>query len=245
VRTRRQLRARDKAVNSPRAVAVRRIAKGSVLAVTALGVVGTASPQAFDALGMPHDSGPLARKTMDFRNALAPHEGERLLSPAQIAEQEELASRERLRLELADLMADDAQHAATGAGAAMVSLAHESDAAAEARRQVEIAHAAREAARDPKGYAEILVSDRGWGSGQFQCLNLLWTRESGWNYRAQNAGSGAYGIAQALPGSKMASVAADWRTNPITQMKWGLNYIVERYGTPCGAWAHSQQTGWY
>ena len=244
-RTRRQMRARDKAANSPRAVAVRRIAKGSVLAVTALGVVGAASPQAFDALGMPHDSGPLARNTMDFRNALAPHEGERALTPAQLAQQQELASRERLRLEFADLAADDAQHAATGAGAAMISLAHQNDAAAEARRQAEIAHAAREAARDPKRYAEILVSDQGWGDGQFQCLDRLWARESMWNYRAQNASSGAYGIPQALPGSKMASVAADWQTNPITQMKWGVNYISNVYGTPCSAWAHSQQYGWY
>jgi hypothetical protein len=182
---------------------------------------------------------------MDFRNALAPHEGERALTPAQLAQQQELASRERLRLEFADLAADDAQHAATGAGAAMISLAHQNDAAAEARRQAEIAHAAREAARDPKRYAEILVSDQGWGDGQFQCLDRLWARESMWNYRAQNASSGAYGIPQALPGSKMASVAADWQTNPITQMKWGVNYISNVYGTPCSAWAHSQQYGWY
>ena len=80
---------------------------------------------------------------------------------------------------------------------------------------------------------------------EFPCLNKLWNRESGWNHKAYNSGSGAYGIAQALPGSKMASVADDWRTSPATQIKWGLGYIKGRYDTPCGAWAHSESSGWY
>jgi hypothetical protein len=113
--------------------------------------------------------------------------------------------------------------------------------AAAARR----ARAMRDAQRNPKDIARMMASDRGWGSGQFSCLVSLWNRESGWNYRAQNASSGAYGIPQALPGSKMGTVAADWRTNPVTQIRWGLNYIADRYGTPCGAWGHSQATGWY
>jgi hypothetical protein len=105
--------------------------------------------------------------------------------------------------------------------------------------------AMRDAQRNPRAIARILVADRGWSTSQFQCLDLLWKRESGWNYKAQNPSSGAYGIPQALPGSKMGTVAADWRTNPVTQIKWGLNYIAARYGTPCGAWAHSQNSGWY
>ena len=113
-------------------------------------------------------------------------------------------------------------------------------AAAEARRE-----AMRNAQRDPKSVARLLVADRGWSSTQFTCLDKLWTRESKWNYRAYNPSSGAYGIPQALPGSKMATEGSDWRTNPVTQIKWGLNYIADRYGTPCGAWAHSQATGWY
>jgi hypothetical protein len=93
----------------------------------------------------------------------------------------------------------------------------------------------------PKAYAQSLV-----GSGrQYGCLVQLWNRESGWNYHASNSSSGAYGIPQALPGSKMASAGADWRTNPATQVRWGLRYISSRYGTPCGAWAHSQSFGWY
>jgi hypothetical protein len=79
---------------------------------------------------------------------------------------------------------------------------------------------------------------------QWTCLDDLWQQESGWNYQAQNA-SGAYGIPQALPGSKMASAGADWATNPATQIKWGLGYIKSLYGTPCGAWSHEEAYGYY
>jgi transglycosylase-like protein with SLT domain len=81
-------------------------------------------------------------------------------------------------------------------------------------------------------------------SSQFSCLDSLWQQESGWNYLAENA-SGAYGIPQALPGSKMASAGADWQTDPTTQIKWGLGYIKSIYGTPCGAWAHEEADGYY
>ncbi|AEV83733.1 hypothetical protein ACWT_2708 [Actinoplanes sp. SE50] len=86
-----------------------------------------------------------------------------------------------------------------------------------------------------------LTLQAGFGLDQFACLNKLWNKESGWNYRAENRGSGAYGIPQSLPGSKMASFGADWQTNPATQIKWGLDYIKKRYNTPCNAWAHSVQ----
>ena len=90
-----------------------------------------------------------------------------------------------------------------------------------------------------------MVMARGWASTEFDCLVSLWNRESHWNVYASNSSSGAYGIPQALPGSKMGSVAADWATNPATQITWGLGYITGRYGTPCGAWSHSQNSGWY
>ncbi|HEU0256263.1 MAG TPA: lytic transglycosylase domain-containing protein [Microbacteriaceae bacterium] len=95
-----------------------------------------------------------------------------------------------------------------------------------------------------QAYARQLLQSQGMGEGQFACLVALWNRESHWNTYAYNAGSGAYGIPQALPGSKMASVGADWKTNFKTQITWGLQYI-SRYGSPCGAWRHSQATGWY
>ena len=94
---------------------------------------------------------------------------------------------------------------------------------------------------DPKAIAKAMVND----DTQFACLDKLWTRESGWKTTIANSSSGAYGIPQALPGSKMASAGSDWKTNPTTQITWGLSYIKSTYGSPCGAWAHSQATGWY
>jgi flagellar biosynthesis GTPase FlhF len=82
-------------------------------------------------------------------------------------------------------------------------------------------------------------------SDQFQCFSNIVNHESSWNYRATNASSGAYGLVQALPGSKMASAGADWQTNPATQIKWGLNYMDSRYGSPCGAWSFWQANNWY
>ncbi|MFF1529946.1 ubiquitin-like domain-containing protein [Cellulomonas sp. NPDC058312] len=90
-----------------------------------------------------------------------------------------------------------------------------------------------------------MAAERGWGDDQFACLLQLWNKESGWRVDAENTSSGAYGIPQSLPGSKMASVAADWRTNPATQITWGMNYIAGRYTNPCGAWSASQAKGWY
>ncbi|MFF3953257.1 transglycosylase SLT domain-containing protein [Streptomyces sp. NPDC001890] len=80
---------------------------------------------------------------------------------------------------------------------------------------------------------------------QFQCFSNIVNHESTWNYRASNPSSGAYGLVQALPGSKMASAGADWQTNPATQIKWGLNYMDSRYGSPCGAWSFWQANHWY
>jgi hypothetical protein len=94
-----------------------------------------------------------------------------------------------------------------------------------------------EAANQMKAY--------GWGADQLTCLISLWEKESNWNSAAENPSSGAFGIPQSLPGNKMASAGADWRTNPATQIKWGLGYIAERYKTPCGAWGHSVAVGWY
>ncbi len=111
-------------------------------------------------------------------------------------------------------------------------------------RAAALARGSRSSRQDPKSAARALLAARGW-SGQFGCLDSLWTRESRWNYRASNPSSGAYGIPQALPGGKMSSAGSDWRTNPVTQMTWGLGYIASRYGTPCGAWSHSQRSGWY
>jgi len=88
-------------------------------------------------------------------------------------------------------------------------------------------------------------SQYGWGSGEFSCLSQLWQKESGWNYQSYNSSSGAAGIPQALPGTKMASAGSDWASNAATQISWGLGYIKSTYGTPCSAWAHSESVGYY
>jgi hypothetical protein len=98
---------------------------------------------------------------------------------------------------------------------------------------------------DPRTIARALLAEFGFSESQFGCLDSLWERESKWNVYADNPNSSAYGIPQALPGSKMASAGADWATNPVTQIRWGLGYIEDRYGSPCGAWSHSQSNGWY
>ena len=99
--------------------------------------------------------------------------------------------------------------------------------------------------REAQQYALLKLQEKGMGEGEFQCLVSLWQRESKWNYRSENRHTGAYGIPQALPGKKMASAGADWQTNPETQINWGLGYITKRYKTPCNAWAHSEDVGWY
>ncbi|HEU4998891.1 MAG TPA: hypothetical protein VFT68_08090 [Lapillicoccus sp.] len=153
----------------------------------------------------------------------------------------------------ADAAAKAAADAAAQAAADAARAAADA-AAADAQRQAAAAQAARDSQRqslidnarkDPRGAARAMLGDFGFADSQFSCLNSLWTRESNWLYTATNPSSGAYGIPQSLPASKMASAGADYRTNPVTQIKWGLGYIQDRYGTPCGAWAHSQATGWY
>ena len=98
---------------------------------------------------------------------------------------------------------------------------------------------------DPRQIAQALLSEFGFGQDQFSCLDSLYSSESGWRINADNPSSSAYGIPQALPGSKMASAGPDWETNPVTQIRWGLGYIQDRYGTPCGAWSFKQGHNWY
>ena len=96
-----------------------------------------------------------------------------------------------------------------------------------------------------QAYAEKRCFDYGWSDGDFQALVKLWNKESRWNPYASNSSSGAYGIPQALPASKMATYGTDYRTNYKTQIEWGLSYIKSRYGTPTAAWNHSCNKGWY
>ena len=106
-------------------------------------------------------------------------------------------------------------------------------------------HSRQLSVADPRGVARALLPEFGFADSQFGCLDSLWMRESGWRWNADNPSSSAYGIPQALPGSKMSSAGADWETNAETQIRWGLGYIAGRYGTPCAAWSHSESVGWY
>ena len=120
---------------------------------------------------------------------------------------------------------------------------------ASAMSLVSSASASVELARTPDGAREIaksLMEEKyGWGDKQYACLDDLWIKESNWNYRASNKRTGAHGIPQALPATKMDSAGTDWRTNPVTQISWGLRYIDVRYDTPCKAWAKFKRSNWY
>jgi len=211
--------------------------------LTAAGPAAPAGPDTVDA----------ASVTMAQPTALG-----RLISmaPAKVTAFDAAAADHELSAASRELVARGATVAAGNAAAAEAKAAADTQAAAaaEAERQAAAERAARDAQRanilanaqkDPKAVAALMVAERGWGDAQFTCLVKLWTKESNWRWNATNRSSGAYGIPQSLPGSKMATAGADWRTNPATQIKWGLGYIANRYGTPCGAWAHSVRSNWY
>ena len=109
-------------------------------------------------------------------------------------------------------------------------------------RQVELARTPLGAKKVAKA---ILIDEYGFTEKEYKCLNSLWTQESNWNYKSRNKKSGAHGIPQALPASKMNIVSTDWPTNPVTQIRWGLRYISIRYETPCKAWAKHKRSNWY
>jgi hypothetical protein len=141
-----------------------------------------------------------------------------------------------------DAAADDAAEQVTDAADKA-----EKKAAAKAkkRKAARKAAAALEAAqKDPRGAAQQMLAEYGW-AGQFSCLDALWSGESGWDYTATNPSSGAYGIPQSLPATKMATAGADWRTNPVTQIRWGLDYIRSSYGSPCAAQDFKVGAGYY
>jgi hypothetical protein len=160
------------------------------------------------------------------------------------------------RLELAAAQAAAAKAAAAKAAAARAAAA-KAAAAQAAQQQPAQQQATQQAAQapqqpaastpsgSPQQIAEQMLSQFGWSSSQFSCLQPLWAHESGWNVYASNPSSGAYGIPQALPGSRMASAGPDWQSDAATQIRWGLQYIQGTYGSPCAAWSHEEADGWY
>ena len=143
-----------------------------------------------------------------------------------------------------------AAKAAAAKAAALKSAEQAAAARKAAAKPAQRAQSARQGAvttpsGSPEQIAEQMLSQFGWSSSQFSCLQPLWEHESGWSVTAENPTSGAYGIPQSLPASQMSSAGADWQTNAATQIRWGLTYIQGRYGSPCGAWAHEESDNWY
>ncbi|MGW1492145.1 aggregation-promoting factor C-terminal-like domain-containing protein [Streptomyces sp. NPDC002402] len=156
----------------------------------------------------------------------------------------------------ADAAAKKSAEEAARIQAAKTAKAKKEAAEEQAEREAEekAARASRDSVRDASSFsakssysvAEVQAIARQMVPGdQFQCFSNIVDHESTWNYQAQNPSSGAYGLVQALPGSKMSSAGDDWQTNPATQIKWGLNYMNDRYGSPCGAWSFWQANNWY
>lgn len=160
------------------------------------------------------------------------------------------AAKERAAKERAAELAAAKARAAKKRAAKLAAQAKAKAAKLAAEAKAKAAKRAKEVAKvqaDPRSLAKTVLNDYGFGGDQFSCLDQLWAGESNWNYLAINPTSGAYGIPQSLPASKMAAVADDWRTNPETQIRWGLDYIKRSYGSPCGAlgaW-QSRSPHWY
>ncbi len=244
---------------------MRRPAVVTTAAISAVSVSAAGYASASGAVGQPvaGTGGPTADAALGAANAAVNADAAaqtRALHQA-VAARAAATRNTDVRLAKRDASASAMRHKAQMAGKKKHKSVARAQAKAQARakalakqRQQKAAATSRDATRQPvtqatggspKAIAASMLGSYGWGQDQMGCLTSLWNKESGWNVYATNPSSGAYGIPQSLPGSKMASAGADWRTNPATQIKWGLGYIKSTYGSPCSAWGHSQATGWY
>ncbi|WP_330338054.1 transglycosylase SLT domain-containing protein [Streptomyces sp. NBC_00557] len=228
-------------------ISVRGFAVASATAVTAVGsVVGVAS----GSVAQNNDAEPTAADTTLLADIPAGQQAQvQSASLTQQADAQAIAADTNAK--------KDAEEAARKAAAetAIAKKAAAEKAAKEAKeRAAAKAAASRDSARASSSFpvqssytvAQIQAIARQMvAADQFQCFSNIVDHESSWNYQATNASSGAYGLFQALPAGKYASAGADWRTNPATQIKWGLNYMNERYHSPCGAWSFWQANHWY
>jgi hypothetical protein len=159
--------------------------------------------------------------------------------------EQELAAAQAAAAKAAAAKAAAAKAAAAKAAAAQAAQQQPAQQATQQAAQAPQQPAASTPSGSPQQIAEQMLSQFGWSSSQFSCLQPLWAQESGWNVYASNPSSGAYGIPQALPGSRMASAGPDWQSDAATQIRWGLQYIQGTYGSPCAAWSHEEADGWY
>ena len=257
---------RHRKIQCSRSKAVALIAAGAftvATAATAVAVTWPAAPRASGAAGAPGaPSGPAAGRAHEAdAGSLLTVTGQTLQMPAfEQGTASQALQAYQLRDQAAELSAAHWNTARAQAARKLAArkLAAKAAATAQATQNTATqntgtaqptpsatASAAPAASGSPQQIARAMLGSFGWSSSQFSCLDPLWAHESGWSVTAYNAGSGAYGIPQALPGSRMAGAGPDWQTNAATQIRWGLEYIKGTYGSPCGAWDHEQATGWY
>jgi len=213
-------------LSSTRSKVITAAAAGTVTLATALSVVAVTAPPSASPVSATADAA--------FISAASPS------SQASVTAQAKATQAHALEQQITAEKAAPAAKAAAAKAAAARAAAK----AAAAKHHTQVT-AVTEPSGSPEQIAQQMLGKFGWSASQFSCLQPLWEHESGWNVHAENPSSGAYGIAQALPASQMASAGPDWQTNAATQIKWGLTYIHDRYGSPCGAWAHEESVGWY
>jgi alkylation response protein AidB-like acyl-CoA dehydrogenase len=225
-------------------ISVRGAAVASATAVTAIGsVLGVAHANEGTTQTQPQQSTDVAGSTLlaDIpAGAEAQTISDNIGLQAQAQQSAADAAAQKAAAEAARQKAAAVAHAKAAAAKAAADAA--AAKAAAAQKAAEAAALARAQLTQDYSQSDLrnLVDSIVGNAAQAQCFSNIVTRESGWNVQATNPYSGAYGLVQALPGDKMASVGADWRTNPVTQIKWGLSYMNSRYGSPCDAWAYWQ-----
>ncbi|MEO5653635.1 MAG: lytic transglycosylase domain-containing protein [Marmoricola sp.] len=191
------------------------VLSGVAVAATGLAVSG----------GVLKDTGSPLTSAASALGAVAPTNAASSLTQAELADREQRASRS----------SDDRRPVTDSAKAS--ALSNKSGVAVTKSEDLTVS--------DPKTLARALMPQYGLSSSEFGCVDNIWTQESGWNVHADNPSSSAYGIPQALPGSKMSSAGPDWADSAETQIRWGLGYIKSRYGSACSAWSFKQGHGWY
>ncbi|AZK96273.1 MULTISPECIES: aggregation-promoting factor C-terminal-like domain-containing protein [Streptomyces] len=227
-------------------ISVRGFAVASATAVTTVGaVVGVAS-------GNPQSSDNVETAASDATTLLADVPSGEQVQVQAVA----LAEQAGAQAAAAETTAKKSAEESARIAAAKAAKDKKAAAEAKAKKEREEAkeRAERSKARDASSFtakASYSISEvkdiarQMMSAGDFQCFSNIVTKESGWRYTATNPSSGAYGLVQAYPATKMATAGADWRTNPATQIKWGLSYMKERYDSPCGAWSFWQKNRWY
>jgi hypothetical protein len=212
--------AAQKYVPTHRSAPVKPVRTGVKNAALLSGVAVAATGIAVSSGVMSNDKSPFDSRAMALSGSTTHH-----LTAADLAAREQSASRSSDdRRAQADKLKSEALSDSTGTA---------------------VTHTEDLSTADPRTLAKALMPQYGLAVSEFSCLDSIYTGESGWNIHADNPSSSAYGIPQALPGSKMASAGPDWQNNPETQIRWGLGYIKSRYGSACSAWSFKQSHGWY